>query len=162
MKKYVLLLLALSMVLMVSCAREQEQYHSKRQKNENMQDIEILTIKEGQATSTEVVVEDPETEEAVATAPETDESELVPTNPSETNEREGPFPFTTTIYGILNMREGAGTDYEIVTTLYEGDQVTLTSEEFVDGDLWYSATSGIYEGYVQSDAYYLVGPSPEE
>jgi uncharacterized protein YgiM (DUF1202 family) len=67
----------------------------------------------------------------------------------------GVFPVDSVVVvntDALNVRSGAGTSHDIVTTLFAGDQATVTGSPIAaDGYDWYPITSGDQTGWAAGD-----------
>ena len=52
----------------------------------------------------------------------------------------------------VNLRQGAGTGFELVTVLSAGDTLTLTGEHVksLDGGIWWPVRSGSLDGFVNA------------
>jgi N-acetylmuramoyl-L-alanine amidase len=67
----------------------------------------------------------------------------------------GAFPVDSIVVvntDALNVRSGAGISHDVVTTLFAGDQATVTGSPIsADGYAWYPITSGDQSGWVAGD-----------
>ena len=71
-----------------------------------------------------------------------------PTQPPESESYEFPGKVTAT---QLNLRKGAGTEFDIVQVLEQGNELTVIGEVWKGTDKWYQVRVGEAEGYVLSD-----------
>ncbi|MBP5608472.1 MAG: SH3 domain-containing protein [Lachnospiraceae bacterium] len=71
------------------------------------------------------------------------------------------FAVANVSYDFVNVRSGAGVNYEIVGKMYDGSVAEIIEEcEEADG-LWFHVTSGSVEGYIKAD-YFIYGDGVED
>ncbi len=165
MRKGILLLIFA--VFMVGCAREVEVYESQRPKTTDMQDLNLYERKQQRIDSTEKeeteeaseeVTEPPETEATEETT-ETHESEE--TEATERYEDAG-YPMDVTLLAGLNMRDGPGTEYQVIFPLVEGDELTVIGQvNGTDGSAWYRVVYLDTNGYVDAETLANASDLPE-
>lgn len=147
--------MAIGAMSISGCVREAEIYESKRPKNDEMEDVMIIEQKLKQTG--EEVTEQPETEDSTkpATDVEVDVTEPLAAKTEPTTEKIGEgeeFPFTVRLTGDLNMRNGPGDDYYLMTTLGYGDAIKVLREE----SGWYRVDFDGAMGYVSIEVFETV------
>lgn len=166
----------LAVVLMIGCQREPEKYLSQRPKTADMQDLNLYERKNQQigATTeeetevteetvevteeTEVSEEETEvTEEETEVTEETEEA----TEETETFEGSSTFPQQVYLTGPLNMRDGPGTDYQVLVPLDAGDMIDVIGQVMGSNGPWYRVTYYGDSGYVDADALGVVSDFDE-
>lgn len=136
--------------MLAGCSAQEEPYESRREKTPDMQDAKILASK----SETSSVADDPVTEPAeTETTEEPDEEQT-----EETTEpvAEPDDEDTVELFGYLNMREGSGVEYDIVTLLKEGDTLTILGEVISHDATWYRVEYDDESGYVEEETLQAV------
>lgn len=153
MRKGILLLIFA--VLMVGCAREVEVYESQRPKTADMQDLNLYERKQQRIDSTEKE----ETEEATEEVTEALETEAIAetTEAPESEETEAAeryddagYPMDVTLLPGLNMRDGPGTEYQVIFPLTEGDEITVIGQVNGEDGPWYRVEYLDTNGYIDA------------
>ncbi len=149
------MLLVIGAMSISGCVREAEDYDSKRPKNDAMEDVKIIEQKMIQVG--EEVTEEPETEDPAKPATEIEvevtEPPAAKTEPATETAGVGEeYPFTVSLTGELNMRNGPGDDYYLMNTLGYGDTIKVLREE----SGWYRINFDGTMGYVSIEVFETV------
>jgi len=116
-------------------------------KDEQIVQVPSVSENETEEIAEEIYEEDPQY------GGEREEEDIV-------NEYEN-FAVANVNYDFVNVRSGAGVNYEIVGKMYDGSVAEIMEEcEEADG-LWFHVTSGNVEGYIKAD-YFIYGDGVEE